>query len=41
MGKVQMHALIDLILKPYKEEIDARNLVRQPPVLMFDAKSIP
>lgn len=37
MDKVQMHALIDLILKPYKGEIDERNLGGQPPVLIFDA----
>jgi hypothetical protein len=37
MDEVQMHAWIDVILKPYKDEIDARNPGVQPLVLIVDS----
>ncbi len=37
MDEVQMHAWIDIVLKPYKDEIDARNPGGQPPVLILDS----
>jgi len=37
MDEVQMHAWIDVILKPYKDEIDAQSPGGQPPVLILDS----